>query len=260
MSEELDLHDYMVMLRRRWWLIVSIVILGCCAAYGYGRYVQTPMYQASAKLIMTNMNGADNGKPIDSAAIEANLMMLQTYKDIIRTPVIMKKVAAAHPELGMTAGEMAGKLRVVSSAASQVLSITAQDESYSRAARLVNAVSSAFIEETVLLYRSQDLKMLYEAEIEPEASPNPVNMGLKSVLLLAFAGSLMIAVGISAVLHYFDKKIRTERDVARTLGLHTLMELPLFIEEDGRSRHGRREATRLRLGRAGESFNVPIEK
>ncbi|GMK38126.1 LPS biosynthesis protein [Paenibacillus sp. CCS19] len=266
MQEELELLDIIVMLRRRWWLIVIIVMLGCAAALGIGR-TRTPIYEASSKLIMTSKIDKSAKGDEDSAAsssvdpkvIQANLLMLQTYKDIVRTPNVMKKVAAEHPELGLSAGAIAGKLTVSASATSQLLTISARDDNYSRAVLIVNAVSTAFIEETVRLYGSGDLEVLYPAEDLPGAWPQPVNMGLKMLLMVAFVLSAMVSAGLCFVLQYFDRWIRTECDVTRTLGFETLIEVPLFIES-GKRGLGRRYTSYAKLRGAKESHHVPIEK
>ncbi|MBD3920683.1 hypothetical protein H8B09_18100 [Paenibacillus sp. PR3] len=259
LQEELDLLDIVVMLRRRWWLIAIIVVVGCMAAFGIGR-ARTPIYEASTKLIMTNKyNDPDKDNSIDPKVIQANLLMLQTYKDIVRTPNVTKKVAANHPELGLSAGAIAGKLTVSTSTTSQILTISARDESYSKAALMVNAASEALIAETVRLYGSGDLEVLYPAEDHTGTWPQPVNMGLTTLLVVAFALSGMVGVGLCFVLQYFDKWIRTERDVARTLGFETLVEVPLFIES-GKRKSGHRHTSHVKLRGAKESRNVPIEK
>lgn len=264
LQEELDLLDIVVMLRRRWWLIAIIMIVGCTAAFGIGR-TRTPIYEASSKLIMTNKyddSDKDNSisSSIDPKVIQANLLMLQTYKDIVRTPNVTKQVAADHPELGLSAGAIAGKLAVAASTTSQILTISARDESYSRAALMVNATSKAFIAETVRLYGSGDLEVLYPAEDRSAGAwPQPVNMGLKMLLVAAFAVSGMVGVGLCFVLQYFDKWIRTERDVTRALGYDTLVEVPLFIES-GKRNYGHRYTSYVKLRGAKENRNVPIEK
>ncbi|GFN32780.1 YveK family protein [Paenibacillus xylaniclasticus] len=256
MSEELDLRDYAVMLRRRWRLIVMIVMVCCCAVFGFERYLHTPIYEATAKLIMANANSGDSGEPLH-LTIEANLKMLQTYKDLITTPPILKKAAAEHPELGISAVEMAGRLNVSVSSTSQVLTLSARDANYESAAILVNAVAESLAAETAALYGNDNLKVLYEAEVKPDTPPSPVNINLKKMLLIGFIISLMFAAGVCLLLEYLDKRIWTERDVRRSFGLDTLVELPMFVDD---GKEGHRRSTRLTLGRAGENNHVPVEK
>jgi capsular polysaccharide biosynthesis protein len=246
------------MLRRRWWLIVIIILVGCSSAYGFGR-MQTPIYEASSKLIITGIGDEAAKKPIDPQVIEANLLMLQTYKDIVRTPIVMKRVVRENPELGLSASGLSGKLSVAASATSQVLTISAKDERYEQAARIVNAVAAALIEEIGRIYQSNHLEVLYNADEHPDFKPQPVNMGKKMLLVIGFVLSAMCGVGLCALLQYFDRSIRTERDVTRAFGLATLVEVPLLIDSKS-YRRNRRNHLNMKLRGARESRNVPIEK
>ncbi|WP_174812878.1 YveK family protein [Paenibacillus cellulosilyticus] len=250
--------DIVIMLRRRWWLIVSIIIVGCGSAYGYGR-MQTPMYEASSRLIITSIGDETAKKPIDPQVIQANLLMLQTYKDIVRTPNVMKKVVKENPELGLSAGQISSKLSVSTSTTSQVLTIAARDEQYKRAAHIVNTVSAAFIDEAGRLYHSHNLEVLYSAEEQPEYTPQSVNIGKKMLLIVGFVLSAMCGVGICVLLQYFDQSIRTERDVTRAFGLSTLIEVPLLIDSDPHKRN-RHDWLNFKLRGARESRDVPIQK
>ncbi|WP_164779605.1 YveK family protein [Paenibacillus kobensis] len=254
MPDEIDLLDYITIVRRRLWLIVLLVIIGSGAAYGYGQYKQEPVFEASAKLIMTRTAAGGGTDAPDSKVIEANLMLIETYKEIIRTPVVLKRVASEHPELGMSSGEIAGKIRVSSSSTSQVLTIQARDGSYSRAAKLVNAVSSVFLAEAERIYKTRNIEQLYTAEDSPAAAPAPLNMGMKKLLVFAVVLSAIAGVGLAVLLEFLDRTVKSERDIARVLGLPTLVELALLRVNETPGARSRK----LRM--TGESRDVPIEK
>lgn len=255
-AEEMDLLDYVNIVRRRWWLIAAIVFIGCVSALGYGTYVQKPVYEAAAKLVMTGVPGEDKGPP-DRMAIEGSIMMIETYKELVTTPVVLKRVTEAHAELRMTEGQIASKLQVNSSLTSQMMTITVQDGSYERAAQLVNAVSAALVEETRLLYDDNRLQVLYEAEYGPHISPSPVSMSIKMILVLAFVVSVIISIGLSVLFEYLDRTIKTERDITRSLQVPVLAELELHLD-NGRLRGS--DYNRQTARRAEVSRDVPIEK
>nr|WP_272898769.1 Wzz/FepE/Etk N-terminal domain-containing protein [Paenibacillus sp. MMS18-CY102] len=250
--------DYWRILRHRLWIIIVMVVCGVSVAIGYGQFMQKPAYEANAKLVIRHSVDDSSALASEIDAIEANLKMIDTYKEFIRTPVVMDKVAEEHPELGLRPGEIAGRIKVNAGLNSQLLTIVAQDASYSRAAQIANAVSEVFLAESKRVFRISNVDLLYEANPVPADQPAPVGMQLKMLVVIAFIVSSMLGTGVCVLLAYLDRSIRSERDVQRVLQLPTLIELPLFME--GNKRMGGRKANMLHRRRTGESRDVPLEK
>ncbi|EFM09159.1 lipopolysaccharide biosynthesis protein [Paenibacillus curdlanolyticus YK9] len=258
MPEELELLDYWRILRHRLWIMIVMVVFGVSIAFGYGQFMQKPNYEANAKLVIRHSVDDASALASEIDAIEANLKMMDTYKEFIRTPVVMDKVVAEHPELGLRSGELASRIKVNAGLNSQLLTIVAHDGSYSRAAQIANAVSEVFLSEAKRVFRVSNMDLLYKADPAPKDLPAPVGMNLKMLLAIAFIVSSMLGAGICVLLAYLDRSIRSERDIQRVLQLPTFIELPLYMES--KKRMGGRKASMPKRGRAGEDRDVPLEK
>lgn len=90
---EINLKEYLMIIKKRWWLIV-LIVFGCTlvtAMYTTANYV--PIYQASTKLIVNKTFEQDQlgTEQIDYGAIGVNMALINTYKEIIRTPQLWIK-------------------------------------------------------------------------------------------------------------------------------------------------------------------------
>lgn len=255
MSNELDLRQYMAIIRKRLPFILILVLLSTAASAVYSMFFKDPMYEASTKIIVTQTASQLATGQLDLNQINTNIRMIDTYKEIIKTPAILDKVAAGYPELGLTAEQLVQKIKVSSVNNTQMMSIIVQDSSYSKAADTVNAVTSVFREEIQHIFQVENVSILNNADPSRETGPVSPNVPLN--IAIAFVVSLMIAVGIVFLLEYLDDTIKTEADVHEYLGLPTIaMISKMNVEEAADSRP--RRATRTY--KAGELERVTIEK
>ena len=220
MSTELDLRDYFRILRKRIWLIVAIVLITTVAAAVYSMFFKEAVYQASTKIIVNRAATQVTAQQLDLNEINTNIRMIDTYKEIIRTPAIMDQVTAQHPEFGLTAEQLIGRIQVNSVNNTQVMTLSIQDTSYRRAAEIANAVSLTFQQEIPQLFNVENVSILNEAKLD--ITPSPVAPNIPLNIAIGFIVSLMIAAGIAFLLEYMDDTLKTEEDIQQALGLPTL--------------------------------------
>jgi capsular polysaccharide biosynthesis protein len=248
---ELDLRDYYHIIRKRIWLIVAIVLISTIVTGIVSMYVLQPIYQASTKLIVNKSDEAIGGSQLDLNTVNLNIRLIDTYKEIIKTPAIMDVVAQEHPEWGLSSEQLVNKVQVSSVNNTQVMTLVVQDPSHDRAVDIVNAVSAVFVNEIPSLMKVDNVSLLSKAK-ETEA-PTPVKPRPALNAAIGFVVSLMIAVGIVFLKEYFDDSIKTDEDVSRYLGLPTLALIPKVKEEDLIERHA------SVVGReAGESYRASV--
>ena len=120
----LELLRYWGFIRRKLWLIALITIVSCTAVGYYSNHFLQPQYEASAELIVNSPQVDPKTKVsnVDVGSITSNIMLIKTYKEIIRTPRIMAKVVAQYPELHATADELIAKVSVSALNETQVMS------------------------------------------------------------------------------------------------------------------------------------------
>lgn len=235
LSQELDLRDYFRIIRKRLWLIVGIVIIVCGIAGIYSVYIKQPVYEASTKIIVNQTPNQTAAAQLDLNQINTNIQLINTYKEIIKTPAILDIVTSKYPQFNLTTDELMKKVNVSSVNNTQVMTLVVRDTSYSKAAEVVNAISLIFKQEIPSLFNVQNVSILNEAKVNPEQAPGPVEPNVLLNLAIAFVVSLMIGLGIAFLLEYMDDTLKTEADIEQVLGLPTLAMITRVGAEEARA-------------------------
>jgi capsular polysaccharide biosynthesis protein len=218
--KELEIKDYVRIIRKRIWWIVALVIVATVLSGIVSKYVIKPEYEASTKIIVTKTSDPEI-QQLNSDTVNTNIKLIDTYKEIIKTPAIMDVVAKDYPEFGLDSEELIEKVSVSSVNNTQVMTLVVQDQSYEKAARIVNAVSKVFQDEIPSLMSVKNVSILNYAK-EDGTKQKPVSPNVILNVVIAFILSLMFAVGIAFLLEYMDDTVKTEEDVQQLLGLPML--------------------------------------
>ncbi|WP_309121680.1 Wzz/FepE/Etk N-terminal domain-containing protein [Paenibacillus sp.] len=224
-SDEIDVKVYFTMVKRRLWLIVVCVasFTTLAAWYSYQNYV--PMYEAHTKLIVNDASEADPfGRQQMNIGGGANSGLIDTYKEVIRTPIIMDKVVQRYPNLGVSSEHLMSAVRVAALNNTQVMIFSIVDYSHERAVLIVNAITDVFQAEIPRISPVNSVVVLTEAKME--ADPEPINEKQNTYIVLGFMASLILSVGGVILLDSLDDTLRTEDDIREALGIPTLSSIP----------------------------------
>ncbi len=254
MSNELDLRDYVHIIRKRIWWIVGFVIVVTLVAGIYSKFLKDPVYEASTKIIVNRSSDDASQQQLDINAINTNIKMIDTYKEIIRTPAILDKVVEQNPQFHLTSEQLMEKIKVSSVNNTQVMTLAVTDTSYQQAAQIVNALSDVFKQEIPALFNVQNVSILNQAKLD--SNPGPVSPNVALNVIIAFIVSLLIAVGVAFLLEYLDDTIKSEADVESILGLPTLAAITRMNPEEIKA-STERAATKIQ---AGDLPHVSVSK
>ncbi|WP_158702686.1 YveK family protein [Paenibacillus faecalis] len=223
----------MSMLRKRIWLIAGFVLVCTIGAGYFSKFVMTPVYEASATLIVNKSNLDSSGNPaLDINQINSNIMLINSYKVILSSASIMDKVVEKHPELGATSEDLRERLNIITTQNSQIITLKIQDQAYERAMLIVNAISKVFKEEIPQIMKVDNISILDTAK--PQESPVPISPRVTLNIIIAFIASLMISAGIALLVEYLDDTVKTEADIEKYLELPTLGAIGKIRKKDMR--------------------------
>lgn len=248
---ELELRDYVDIIRKRIVLILVLIValatITAIISYGFLK----PVYESSTKLIVNN--SSEQAQSMDLNSVNLDIRLIETYKQIIKTAKITDKVAERNPQLGLTGEQIINLLTVSSVSNTQVLTISAKHSDYATTVLLANEVSKVFVEEIPNIMTVNNVSILNEAKLMDNPSPvqpNPV-MNIAISIIVA----LMLGVVLALLLEYLDDTIKDETDVVKYLDLPVLMMIPKITPED--LELGKKKPT---TARAEVASNVTIAK
>ncbi|SEF80752.1 YveK family protein [Paenibacillus sp. UNC499MF] len=217
---ESGLNQYIQVLRKRIWLILITVFVVTLMSGIISYFFIDKQYAASTKLVVNKSSSYQGYDILDYNAVNTNIMLVNTYKEIIKTPAIMEKVASRFTGEGLNADMLAGMTKVTSIADTQVMTITATAADYATAAKLANAVSDVFKAEISGIMKVDNVTILNEAKATDNVGPVTPNVKLN--VAAAFIVALLLAVGLVFLIEHLDDTIKTEKDVEKFLGAPTL--------------------------------------
>lgn len=254
MSNELDIRDYFQIIRKRIWWIISFVLIVTILTGGYSKFVVDPTYEASTKIIVSRSADDNSNNQLNSDVVNTNIRLINTYKEIIKTPAILDKVVEKHPEFALTSDQLMGKIKVSSVNDTQVMTVIVNDSSYKLAAQIVNAVSEVFKQEIPALFNVQNVSILNQAKLDKQ--PDPISPNILLNIIIAFVVSLIISIGCVLLLEYMDDTVKSEADVESLLGLPTIAMIPRMNKDEVKAKS---ELT-INSKQAGELPHVSVTK
>ncbi|WP_232016478.1 YveK family protein [Paenibacillus baekrokdamisoli] len=227
---ELDLKHYLAIIRKRIWIVIAVIVLGTSAAGVISYMYLQPIYQAYTKLIVNSANDKPGMLQLDLNSINTNISLINTYKEIIRTPAIMDQVVQQHPEYDVTTDELMRNISFSSVNGTQVVTLAYPSTNYKAAAKIVNSISEVFQAQIPKIMKVDNVYLLHMAN--ENKIPAPIKPNKKLNITLSFMISMLLGIGLVLLLDYFDDTIKSEVDVERYLGLPTLVQVPSIRQGD----------------------------
>ncbi|KRE97057.1 hypothetical protein ASG89_29795 [Paenibacillus sp. Soil766] len=223
---EINFKEYLMVIKKRWWLIVIVVFICTFLTSMYTTSNYVPIYQASTKLIVNKTFEQDQlgTEQIDYGAIGVNMALINTYKEIIKTPAIMDKVVQRYPDLRVSTDQLISIVNVTNLNDTQVMSIVVRHFSHERAVGIANAVSDVFQTEIPHIMKVDNITILNRAKVQD--NPTPVNQKSNQYIILSFVASMAATIGIILLLDALDDTLKTDEDIRQVFETSTLAYIP----------------------------------
>ena len=225
----MELRSYLEIIRRRWWLLVSVPLLSALVAYWVSQSL-TPIYQATATMLV---NQTQTPGVVLYNDILTSERLTNTFAQLVkRQPVL----AETNRTLGLpiTEEQLKDKIDVATIRNTQLLSVSVQDSDPVAAAQIANTIANVFIQQNSNQLSQPGTVFVAEQALVPSAPIKP-NVLLNTML----AGMLgfMIAGSVSLLFEYLDDTVKSAADVDSLLGLPMLASVSRF--RAGRKKSGR---------------------
>lgn len=219
MEETISLQELFQVLKKRIWMILSLMALGVLIAGIVSYMFMTPVYQANTQILVNKNSDAMDLAQYTSQDIQTNLQLINTYNEIIKSPAILS-IVIERLDLDVSPSTLSNQVTVGSAQNSQVINLSVQDTQHFRAVDIANTTSEVFQEEIVELMNVDNVNILSPAE--HNENPAPIKPNPELNMAIAAVVGLMLGVGIAFLLEYLDTTVKTEQDVEDILDLPIL--------------------------------------
>lgn len=216
MDENMSIEHMFDVVKKYFPFILLLTLLFGMIVLAFTLFFMTPKYEAQTQILVSQSERSTSFNNLD---IETSLQLINTYGDIIESPIVLNDVID-RLKLTETAEDLAAKINIVTEESSQVINITVTDEGQSQAAVIANELSDVFQEKVTEVMSVDNVSVLAPANIVDnpvQVSPDPVLNTIIGLFIGAVTG-----IVIAFLRTYFDHSVRTPEEVEQHLGLPVL--------------------------------------
>lgn len=139
----MEIKHYMALIWRWAWLILLGLLLAGATAYLVSKQT-TPVYNASARLLIDEAPGTNSGNEYSQVLMEQRLAL--TYVELMTTRPILEKTVEVL-DLPFSSNVLAGMITVSAPQDTQIINVSVEDTDPERAAAIANTLGDVFIAE-----------------------------------------------------------------------------------------------------------------
>jgi capsular polysaccharide biosynthesis protein len=214
MEEEISLVELFNIIKKRLGLIINLTLGGLLVVAFYTFFIATPEYSSTTQLLVNRTQQTD---VIQRSDIDTNVQLINTYKDIIKGPVILDEVRE-DLTLDLSHSQLSSKITISNETNSQVFSIRVNDTNPYNAATIANTTASVFQENLDEIMNVDNVTIISQAE--PNINPISPNHILNLAIGVILGG--MIGVGLAFLIEFLDNTVKDEKFIVEELGWTSL--------------------------------------
>jgi capsular exopolysaccharide synthesis family protein len=230
------LREALAIVRRWWWLIVAGLVVGVAGAFAISSQL-TPIYRAQATVLV---NQAQNPNAVTYSDILTSQQVTKTYAILARSKLNLDRAVKVLNDPSITVEVLDRIVSATDVPGTQLLRISAEDSSPTRAALIANATASVFpqfVQDAQLAGRASDRPLNAVVVAETATAPSsPVRPNKTLYMVLGGLLGLAVAGAAIAVMEYFDEEIDDQEDL-EALGMPVLGSVFLAEAPKGVDKH-----------------------
>lgn len=218
MEQEFSLGDLFKIIRKHWSAIVITTVLGIVIAGVLSFFVMTPKYQASVDILVNRKQDNAMNQLSDQ---QADVQMINTYKDIITKSVVLNPVReklAAEDHYNISLAQLENNIAVTNEQNSQVFTVSITDENAAYATKMANLVAVTFKQRVKKILSINNVTIIADAQ-KPKS---PVSPKKQRNLLIGAVLGLIVGVGIAFLIELTDHNVKDVDFLTKEMGLTKL--------------------------------------
>ncbi len=223
MDDTLSLTDVLGILRRRFWIVFSIVFVGVALAAVLSYVILPPIYQARTSLIVNERPSLAQGSSgVDYGQVQTYRSLAVTYAKIIASRAVLQDTIDTL-KLPETVKQLTKMTTVQVEGDTEIIAVAVKDKDAIRAANIANTMANSLITQLpTLVNRVENVSVIDRAvPVTDQVSPRPIlNMAV------ALVAALILGILLAFMVDYFDDTVKTSDDVKKLFGLRVLAMVP----------------------------------
>ncbi|USQ69044.1 Wzz/FepE/Etk N-terminal domain-containing protein [Companilactobacillus allii] len=219
-EQTISMMQIFAILRKHIKMILGTTLVVTFAVAFVTFFVMSPKYSATTELLVNRKLSADM-QSAQFQQTQADVQMINTYKDIITSPTVLKDVnkeVSNYPGYPGSMGALKSSISVSSEQNSQVFSVTAKASDPNTAAEIANLTAKVFKKKVVKIMSINNVSIVSQASI----NKSPVSPRKKLNLLAGIIVGLILGVGMAFIREITDRTVSSVDFLTNELGLTNL--------------------------------------
>jgi len=235
-EKEIDLTKIWRIIKRRFWTIILIAVLGLALGGAYVGFIAPRLYTTDVLLyIWQDNSSSENPSNSNYNELLYFSQLVNDYQVLIKSRLVTEMVADKLSLDETVVGSLSDRITVGTKNNTRHITITVEDTDPVRATYIANTVAEVFAEVVVDTMNAGTVKIIDQA-IEPQEPSSPdIKMSLAVALLIGIA----LGLGLAFLMEMLDTKVRSAADIEELSGYKMLGFVPLY-DDIRDSREGRR--------------------
>ncbi len=217
-DDTIDLVELFYVLWGHVWQILLCLVLGAAVAFGYTRFLGTPLYKAASSIYIVS---ASNNSVVNLTDLQIGAQLTADYRELMYSRPLLEDVIK-NLDLELTVSELSKMIQITNTSDTRILKITATSSDPNQAADIANELVKQ-----ACIYLPQIMETeepnLVERAIPPKVKSSPSYS--KNIILGGLLGAVLCC-GVLVVRYLLDDTFKSPDDISRYFGVQPLAVIP----------------------------------
>lgn len=226
----MNVSDLITIIKKNFWNIITWGIGVMFLTFFIVTFFVSPKYSASIDVLV---NQKVNSTQAQYTAQQTDLQAINTYKDVLKKPVILQSVLNDIKKKYNYQGNLENlqnEISIKNEASSQILTVTVKGDNAYVVANTANIIGKVFSKKIKNIMKVDNVSIVSKAK--PDT--NPVSPNRKLITLLGLLLGLLLGFAVATIRYLFDTTVKDEDFLTKELGLVSLGSIyHIPVKEDG---------------------------
>lgn len=205
-QKTIELADFLYVLKKWFWLIIILCIVGAMSGFVISKEFMTPIYESQSQLVIKQEQPKND--TTTTSETQSNIQLVNTYKIILVSPTVLETVIK-NLDLPETTAQLAKQILIENSKDSQVLTVNVLNADRERAKKINQQLIQAATKESDKIMSANNIRVL----TKPTENMSPVKPNKTLVIGVGFIVGLLVAISIIVIKETMRQHIRDEKEL-----------------------------------------------
>ncbi|MBC1779788.1 YveK family protein [Listeria booriae] len=205
-QKTIELADFVYVLKKWFWLIIILCIVGAASGFVISKEFMTPIYESKSQLVIKQEQHKND--TTTTSETQSNIQLVNTYKIILVSPTVLDTVIK-NLDLSESTEQLAKQILIENSKDSQVLTVNVLNADRELAKQINQQLIKAATKESDKIMSANNIRVL----TEPTENMSPVKPNKTLVIGAGFIAGLLVAIFIIVIKETMRQHIRDEKEL-----------------------------------------------